>query len=239
MLESGRLERLLHGRPGRVGDMDDPAEAVPAFARQVQCAAFIGEGDAQFDEPSNRPGRGCDDMLNHLPIVESGAGDHRVIDVRFEAVAFLEHRGDPALRPAGGAFSQRALGDHRDLAVLGEVQRSRQPGRAGADDQHVRGGAHAASSLTRLRNTSSRSGSRVRTSTIAKPSRWTAASTWPAFTLSLRNVISIVRSSSSRIFSKQALAGTVSISWSKGTTTAFSCALATRSRVGSLAITRP
>jgi hypothetical protein len=144
MLESGRLERLLHSRPRRVGDMDDPAETVPPFTRQVQCAAFIGERDAQFDKPLDGLGCGLDDMLNHLPVVQSGAGDHRVVDVRFEAVAFLEHRGDPALRPAGGALSQRALGDHRDLAVLGEVQRSRQSGRAGADDQHVRGGAHAA-----------------------------------------------------------------------------------------------
>ena len=47
-------------------------------------------------------------------------------------------------------------------------------------------GAHAAGSLTRLRNTSSRSGSRVRTSTIEKPSRWTAARTSPALHLSLR-----------------------------------------------------
>ena len=69
---------------------------------------------------------------------------------------------------------------------LGQVESSGQPGRPGPDDQYVRGGFHAAFSLTRLRNTSSRSGSRVRTSTIEKPSRWTAASTSPALHLSLR-----------------------------------------------------
>ena len=171
MLQRGRLQCLLNCRPGRIGDVNDPPVAMPSLARQMQCAAFIGEGNAEIDQPLDGLGRGLDDMLDHLPVVEPGAGDHRVVDMRFEAVPFLEHGGDATLRPARRALAQRALGDHRDLAVLGEVERSGQPGRAGADDQDVRGGAHAAFSLTRLRNTSSRSGSRVRTSTIAKPSR--------------------------------------------------------------------
>ena len=129
----------------------------------------MANGTPSSTSRCDRAGRGLDDMLDDLAVVEPGTGDHRVVDVRFEAVAFLEHRGDPALRPAGRAFTERALGDHRDLAVLGEVERGGQPGRAGADDEDVRRGAHAACSLTRLRNTSSRSGSRVRTSTIAKP----------------------------------------------------------------------
>src|SRR5687767_2997464 len=122
-------------------------------------------------------------MLNHLLVVEAGTGDHRVADVRLEAVTFLEHRGDAALRPAGRAFAKRALGDHRHLASLGQIERRGQPGRPRPDDQHVRGLAHAArSSATRLRNTSSRSGSLVDTSTIASPSAASAASTWPALT---------------------------------------------------------
>ena len=107
-----------------------------------------------------------------LQVVEPGAGDHRVVDVRFEAVAFLEHRGDSALRAGARAVAERALGDHRDLVGLGEVERRGQPRRARADDEDVGVDAHAASwsAETRLRNTSSRSGSRVDTSTIASPS---------------------------------------------------------------------
>src|SRR5437899_476545 len=112
--------------------------------------------------------RRLDHMLYDPLVVESGSGNHRVVDVGFEAVAFLEHCGDSALRAPGRAFAERALGDHRYLMSLSEVECGSQPGRAGADDEHVGSRAHAASGSaeTRLRNTSSRSGSRVETSTI-------------------------------------------------------------------------
>ena len=86
-------------------------------------------------------GRARDDMLDHFAAVEPGAGDHRVADMGFEAVAFLEHRGDPALRPAGRAFAERALGDHPDLQSGREGQRRGQPRRARADDRGRRSGS--------------------------------------------------------------------------------------------------
>ena len=76
----------------------------------------------------------ADDTLDHFQIVEPRPGDHRVADMRLEAVALLEHRGDPALRPFGRPAAQFALGQHRDLLRARERQRSGQPRRAGADD---------------------------------------------------------------------------------------------------------
>ena len=107
-----------------------------------------------------------------------------------EAVACLEHRGDPALRPAGRAFVEPPLASTATLKRCGEVERRGQPGRARADDR----GRRMAAALVmppsrrrvRLRNTSSRSGSRVDTSTMPSPSVCSAASTSPAFTWSLR-----------------------------------------------------
>ena len=138
-LRGRAFQRLLDRPAGGVGDMDDAAVAVPALAGQVQRAVLAGERHAELDQARDRARRRFDDMLDHRAVVEPGAGDHRVVDVRFEAVAFLEHRGDPALRPARRAFAERALGDHRDLVRLGKVERRRQPGRARADDEDVGG----------------------------------------------------------------------------------------------------
>src|SRR5689334_10954013 len=107
-------------------------------------------------------------VLDDLDVVEPGPGNHRVLDVRFEAVAFFEYRGDAALRPARSSLAERALGDHGDPMSFGEVECRRQSRRARTDDQDVGVDAHAASCAAdvRLRKTSSRSGSRVETSTM-------------------------------------------------------------------------
>ncbi len=188
VLLGGGLERLLDGVAGGVGDMDDAPVAVPALTGEVQRAAVLRERHTELDQMGDRARSRLDDMLDDLDIVEPRSGDHRIVDVSVEAVAFLEHRGDAALSPAGRALAERAFGDDRDLVRLGKVERSRQPCRTGADDQHVRADAHAASwsGAVRLRNTSSRSGSRVDTSTIERPSAVSPASTWPAFVRSLR-----------------------------------------------------
>ena len=116
-LRRGRLQRLLDRPAGRVGDMDDAAVAVPALAGQMQRAVLVvGERHAELGQPLRSPrARARRHARPPRRSLRPGAGDHRVADMRFEAVAFLEHRGDPALRPAGRALGQRALGDHRDL----------------------------------------------------------------------------------------------------------------------------
>ena len=92
--------------------------------------------------PGTRVVRDCGrrarhDAFDDRAIVEPRARDHRVADMVFEAVAILEHRGDPALRPAGGAFAEAALGDHPDPERRRKRQRRGQPGGTGSDDEDV------------------------------------------------------------------------------------------------------
>ena len=139
MLGGRGLERLLDRVAGGVGDMDDAAVAVPALAGQVERAILARERHARARSDADRARRRLDHMLDDLEVVEAGAGDHRVFDVRFEAVAFLKHRRDPALGAGARAVAKRALGDDRDLAGLGEVERRGQSRRARADDEDVGG----------------------------------------------------------------------------------------------------
>ena len=112
---------------------------------RVRCSALRPsrrERHAELDQPlRSRAARASTTCSTTSRSLRPGAGDHRVVDMRFEAVAFLQHRGDAALRPAGRAVAERALGDHRDLVRLGQVERRGQPGRAGADDEDVGGTA--------------------------------------------------------------------------------------------------
>ena len=180
---SRRFQRPLDRMAGSVGDMNDSAMAVPALSRQMQRVAFLGERHTEIDQMPNCAWRSLDHVFDDVAIVEPRAGNHRIFDMRFEAVAFLEHRGDAALCPARGALAKRALGDHRNLARFRKVERRRQTSCARADDEDVGVDAHAASrsAAVRLRNTSSRSGSRVETSTMVSPAAVKPASTWPAF----------------------------------------------------------
>ena len=100
------LQRLLHRPAGGVVDMDDAAVAVAALAGQVPALAVrvAVEGHAELRQPGDRRRRMLDDELDRGAVVEPGAGDHRVLDMAFEGVAGLEHRRDPALRPAGRAL---------------------------------------------------------------------------------------------------------------------------------------
>ncbi len=165
----GALQRLLHRPAGRVGDMDDAAMAVPALAGEVERIPFGRERHAEPGQPLDRGGRALDDAFDDVAVVEAGAGDHRILDMMLERVAGFEHRGDPALRPGGRPLVERALGEDGDAEPLGEIERRGQPRRARTDDEDVglsRGVAHALVARVRLRNTSSRSGSLVETSTM-------------------------------------------------------------------------
>src|SRR5689334_11429449 len=83
----GCFERLANRPAGRVGDVDDAPVAVPAFPRQMKRTIFGCEWDSKIDQSSDCRGGMLDDMFDHLAVVEPGAGDHRIIDVRLEAVA--------------------------------------------------------------------------------------------------------------------------------------------------------
>src|SRR3546814_6384415 len=78
--------------------MDDAAVRMPALARQVQRLGLLVERHPHFDEPLDGARGVFDDELDRLAPVQSAARDHRVLDVIFEGVARVEHRGNPALR---------------------------------------------------------------------------------------------------------------------------------------------
>ena len=104
VLRGSGFERLLDCKARSVGDVDDAPVAMPAFTRQVQRVAFDRERYAQLDQMRDRARRGFDNMLDDVLVVQPCAGDHRIVDVRLETVAFVEHRGDPALCAAGRAL---------------------------------------------------------------------------------------------------------------------------------------
>ena len=176
-------------------------------AAQAGRAAVVKMLLASGAEPLDCGGRFGHDEFHRLAIVETRAGDHRVVDMRLETVTRVEYGSDAALRPVGRPAVERALGQHQHLAILREVDGGRQSGGARTDDDDVMGGGgHISRSCcfcstplpqteggtvsryaaaVRCRNTSSRSGSRVTTSTIDRPLACTALSTWPALARSL------------------------------------------------------
>jgi hypothetical protein len=133
-----RLEQRRLDRPARgVGDVDDAAVRVPAFASEMELGTFGVERDSELDQASDRPRGTLDDELDRLAPIEPGAGNHCVADVVLEGIAGVEHRGDPALRPRGRARGQRAFREYRHRALLRQRQRGGEPGGARADDEHV------------------------------------------------------------------------------------------------------
>ncbi len=112
MRHRGFFQRLRDRPAGGVGDMDDPPVAVPALASQMPAVSVVVEVERhpEIGQPRDRRRRSADDMLDHRAVVQARPGDHRVLDMRVEAVAFLEHRGDPALGPFGRPAAQFALG---------------------------------------------------------------------------------------------------------------------------------
>ena len=83
------------------------------------------------------PGRAFDHETHHLPGIEPGAGDHRILDVGLERIGRIQHRGDAALGPVGGALVELALGQDADAGAFRQLQRDGEPARAAAQDQDV------------------------------------------------------------------------------------------------------
>jgi len=193
----GLLQGLLHGPAGGIVHMHDAAVRVPALARQVPALIAVLAGVERHAQ-RRQPVDGGGGMLHHKfhggAVVQPGAGHHRVLDMAFKRVPWLQHGSDPALRPGSGAGAEVPLRQHRHLEAGGKIERRCQPGSAGADHDHVmrigimvRALGHQAQTTERVssRNTSSRSASLVETSTTPSPAAATAASTLPALVVRL------------------------------------------------------
>jgi hypothetical protein len=130
-------QRALDLGAGGVGGVDDPARRVSSLAAEADLPVALIEAGASRDELAD-PVRAFaaadrDDDL----VAEPGAGDHRVVDMRFRGVVGAQDRGDASLRVLGVRLVAAAFGHDDDLAVLGRVEREREPGDTAADHQKV------------------------------------------------------------------------------------------------------
>ena len=129
--------------------MEDPAVRVPAFARQVVFAVLLiragREVRAETDEVADAVGSFVNDELDDVAVAEAGAGIERVVDVSLEGVLRAPHRGDAALSERGVADREAILGEQRDGAALGRLEREEETGDAAADHERVAFNTHEGS----------------------------------------------------------------------------------------------
>jgi hypothetical protein len=72
-------------------------------------------------------------------VVQTGAGDHGVLDVIVGGVVVGDGRRDAALRPVAGAVDKLLFGDQRDaFTALRQAQRHGHAGQAATDDDHIK-----------------------------------------------------------------------------------------------------
>ena len=92
--------------PGSIGGVQNASMAVSAFARQMitlfsVCLHLSIKQHALIDKPLHAVFSVAGDKRYGLTVANSGAGNQRVINVRFNAVRFIENGGDSALRIEG------------------------------------------------------------------------------------------------------------------------------------------
>src|ERR1700674_5853028 len=114
--------------------MEYAAMTVAALAAEVVfvLAAFLDarKARAERDELPHGFGAIAHDGLDRVPIAQAGAGAQRVVDVRLEGIVDAPHAGDSALRVGGVRLVARGLGQYRDGASLGSLDREDQSGDA-------------------------------------------------------------------------------------------------------------
>jgi hypothetical protein len=133
-------ERGLHRGAGGVGGVDDAPMRVAALACQVVAELGVrlaGEGHAAVDQPLDRTLAVLDHEAGRGRVAQAGAGDEGVLDVGFDAVGVVEHRGDAALRPVACAVGQFALGHERHAQAVRQAKGHRLAGGAAAKDEYV------------------------------------------------------------------------------------------------------
>ena len=133
-------ERGLHRGAGCVGRMDDASMRVAAFAGEVVAelgVGFAGEGHAAVDQPLDRALAVLDHEACRLRVAKACTGDEGVLDVGFDAVRIVEHRGDAALRPVARAVCEFALGHERHTQAVRQAEGHRLAGGAAAKNEYV------------------------------------------------------------------------------------------------------
>ena len=153
--------RDLRGHPahdlvaGVVGGVQDAAVGVAALEAEVvvrrrlrPLSCLSEKRTPSVDQLADARGAFLDHQLDHALVAQAGAGLDGVGGVRGGRVVGVPDRGHAALGPVGVGVIQRALGQQRDAALTGGLEREGHAGDAAADHQEVEV-AHAGAECTR------------------------------------------------------------------------------------------
>ena len=105
------------------------------LAREWKRAGQIGllrRTDQQFHWCNNGY-----DSFDDFTVAQARAGVDRILYVQIETVPGIQHGRDPALGEVRVGVVRLSLRDELDGAALGEVQRERETGDPGADDEKI------------------------------------------------------------------------------------------------------
>ena len=141
-LDVGVFPRRGHQGPfdfaaGHVVGMENPPLAVSPFTGQVVAVAAGGELYPPVDQVADDLRPFLDHHPHHVFVADAGAGHQGVFDMGIEGVLLGEDRCDATLGIVRGGFGDFPLGDHRDLAVFGRLQRKGETGDTAADDEKI------------------------------------------------------------------------------------------------------
>jgi hypothetical protein len=126
LLAAGPQQGALDLTAGEVRGVGDPAVGVAPLARQIEAVAAAGELHADLDQLADALGPLVDADLDRLAAAQAGPRGQGVVQVRLERVVGAEHRGDPTLGVVGRALVRGLLGQHRDAAEAGGLEREHQ-----------------------------------------------------------------------------------------------------------------
>ena len=120
----------LYGFPGRIGGVEDTAVTVPPFARQViarfaVCLYLSIEQNALIDKPLNAGFSVARNKGDRMAIAKTRSGNQRIFDVGFNAVGFIKHGGDAALRIESRPFTNGAFAENGDRTAFRQAQGER------------------------------------------------------------------------------------------------------------------
>jgi hypothetical protein len=156
-------EHALHLAAGHVPGVDHAARGVAALSREIEAAevdagvvervavehrarrlvVLLVEARAELDQLLDAGRPALHHEVDHARLREAVADGQRVLRVRLERVARVEHRRDAALRPVRVRVREASLGHDDHLAVLGRLEREGQARDAAPQHQEIARDSHA------------------------------------------------------------------------------------------------
>ena len=154
-VDVGRRHRRLYEHPldflaCDVPCVNDTSSAVTTFASEIERKAFFGTTElcAEVHQLANSIGAIAYHHLDDVSVRKPSARPERVIDVRFEGIRWIEHCGDPALRPVRRRVRAAPLRDDGHAAVASRLEREAQASHPSSEHKIVALRSHEPRSLT-------------------------------------------------------------------------------------------